>query len=175
MKEAVSCRGKKERAVDRRERGNHMEEPTCENRPTSMHSCVISHTASVRTNPVLCRRFTEVIRFYTEGGFFIQPFSPHNSKFYASRASKPSLTDVKSLLFQAVNFFRKTVDFFFFLTVHIQTYTRIQIYRTDREEERGKGRGSEADIWPSCLQKSNWNSSETAVAITQKQEETKWS
>ncbi|MEQ2302169.1 hypothetical protein AMECASPLE_003848 [Ameca splendens] len=79
--------------------------------------------------------FTEVIWFYTS--FFIQPFSAHNSKFHILRAPNPSLTDVKSLLFQAVTFSRKTVDIFFF-TVHIQTYTWIQVYRTDREEEKEK-------------------------------------
>lgn len=87
--------GERKKAVDRRERGDHMEEPTCENHPTSMHRCVISHTASFKTNPVLCRHLQKPSDFIQH--FFIQLFSPHNSKFYLFRVSRPMFIDVESL------------------------------------------------------------------------------
>lgn len=73
--EVLSCRKKrgkeeKQRAVDRRReeekgegRGNHMEEPSCDNRSTSMHRCECHECTLV--SPVTLPSLNKEIQFYT--------------------------------------------------------------------------------------------------------------
>lgn len=170
--EVLSCRRKEERqwVVDRRgERGgNHLEEPSCDNRPTGMHRCECTLVSQVtlppfkQINPVLYRLLQKPSNFLQDLFTAVTFFGTHVQCISMSHVWLPQIPFgwCENLLFFSIFSGSDSSNKTAYCTLtdkHTDRHKYTEQIQRDRKREKEKGRGQEADFDRRACRQVTWS------------------